>query len=179
MEVVFNILIFYSIIVAILLLGVLLILYTTSDDYYSDILARRDFQKKCPKCQGIWYDRIYRKSWMRLIPGTKLYYCNSCRYKFMIILRRSALRMAYRKSSPLSHPRQGYSISQKVPKLIRAKQLRTHNIPHQNFRSFILEYFIVNVISGMVPFEVSFRVALMGIPHPNSFFIEARSFPCL
>jgi type IV secretory pathway VirB3-like protein len=107
MEVVFNILILYSIIVAILLLGVLLILYTTSDDYYSDILARRDFQKKCPKCQGIWYDRIYRKSWMRLIPGTKLYYCNTCRYKFMIILRRSALRMAYRKSSPLSHPSRG------------------------------------------------------------------------
>jgi type IV secretory pathway VirB3-like protein len=107
MEIVFNILIFYSIIVAILLLGVLLILYTTSDEFYADILARRDFQKKCPKCQGIWYDRIYRKSWMRLIPGTKLYYCNSCRYKFMIILRRSALRMAYRKSSPLSHSNRG------------------------------------------------------------------------
>jgi hypothetical protein len=107
MEVVFNILILYLIVVAILLLAVLLTLCTTSDDYCSDILARRDFQKKCPKCQSIWYDRIFRKSWMRLIPGTKLYYCNSCRYKFMIFLRRSALRMAYRKSSPLSHPIRG------------------------------------------------------------------------
>ena len=97
MEVILYILILYSIIAAILLLGILLIFYNTSNDYYSDILARRDFQKQCPKCQGIWYDRIYRKSWMRLIPGTKLYYCNNCRYKFMIIFRRSALRMAYRK----------------------------------------------------------------------------------
>ena len=72
MEVVFNILILYLIVVAILLLAVLLTLCTTSDHYCSDILARRDFQKKCPKCQGIWYDRIYRKSWMRLISGTNV-----------------------------------------------------------------------------------------------------------
>ncbi len=97
MEVVFSILFVYTIIIAILLLCVLLIFYKTSEDYYSDILERKDFQKKCPKCRSIWYDRIYRKHWMRLIPSTKHYYCNSCYSRFMIICRRSALKMSYKR----------------------------------------------------------------------------------
>ena len=99
MEKVFNILIVYSIIVAILLLGVLLeIFFNKIENHYSDILARRGIQKKCPKCHSILYDRIHRKSWMRLIPGTKLYYCYSCMRKFMIFFHRNALKMAYKKS---------------------------------------------------------------------------------
>ena len=97
MEVVFSILFVYTIIVAILLLCVLLKFYNTSEGYYSDILARKDFQRTCPKCRDIWYDRIYRKYWMRLIPGTKHYYCNRCRYKFMTIFYRSALKMSYKR----------------------------------------------------------------------------------
>jgi hypothetical protein len=85
MEVIFSILFVITTIGAILLLCVLLICYNVSEGYYSDVLARKNFQKKCPNCQDAWYDRIYRKSWMRLIPGTKHYYCNRCRYKFMII----------------------------------------------------------------------------------------------
>ena len=91
MEVVFSILFVYTMIIAILLLCVLLIFYNTSEGYYSDILSRKDFQKKCPNCRDIWYDRIYRKSWMCLIPGTKYYRCNRCRSKFMIIFWRKAL----------------------------------------------------------------------------------------
>jgi len=95
MEVVFSILFVYTIIIAILLLRILFIFYNTSKDCYSDVLARKDFLKKCPKCRiGIWYDRIYRKYWMRLIPGTKHYYCNRCKSRFIIIFRRSALKMA-------------------------------------------------------------------------------------
>ena len=102
MEVVFSILFVYTMIIAILLLCVLLIFYNTSEGYYSDILSRKDFQKKCPNCRDIWYDRIYRKSWMRLIPGTKHYYCNKCRYKFMIIFRRIALKMSHKRLKQMS-----------------------------------------------------------------------------
>ena len=97
MEAIFSILFVITIIATILLLCVLLVLYNISEGYYSDVLARKDFQKKCPNCGDTWYDRIYRKSWMRLIPGTKHYYCNRCRYKFMIIFYRSALKMSYKR----------------------------------------------------------------------------------
>jgi hypothetical protein len=69
MEVVFSILFIYTFIIAILLLCLLLIFCNTSEGYYSDVLARKDFQKKCPNCRDIWYDRIHRRSWMRLIPA--------------------------------------------------------------------------------------------------------------
>ena len=115
MEVVLSILFVYTIIVAILLLCVLFIFYNTSEGYYSDILARKEFQKKCPKCRDIWYDRIYRKYWMRLIPGTKYYYCSRCRSKFMIIFGRSALKMAYKRLQPLSL-QQGFSIPKTILK---------------------------------------------------------------
>ena len=102
MEIVLSILYVYTIIISILLLCILLIFYRTSEDYYSDILIRKDFQKKCPNCRDIWYDRIYRKNWMRLIPGTKYYYCNRCRYKFMVIYRRIALKMSYKRLKQMS-----------------------------------------------------------------------------
>jgi ribosomal protein L37AE/L43A len=102
MEIIYSILIVYTILIAILLLCILLIFHNTSDSYYSDILTRKDFNKKCPDCRDTWYDRIYRKNWMRLIPGTKLYYCNNCRYKFMVIYRRIALKMAYKRLKQMS-----------------------------------------------------------------------------
>jgi hypothetical protein len=102
MEVIFSLLCAYAIVIASLLLCVLIKFYNNIEGYYSDILARKDFQKKCPNCQGSWYDRINRKSWMRLIPGTKYYYCNNCRYRFMIIFRKIAIKMSYKKIKQLS-----------------------------------------------------------------------------
>jgi len=57
-------------------------------------IASEDFQRKCPRCQDFKHERIHRKWWMRLIPGTKYYSCNRCRSKFMIIFWRSALRIS-------------------------------------------------------------------------------------
>jgi len=91
MEVVFSILFVITIIVAILVLWPLFLLYSASKDDYPDI---KDFQRKCPKCQDVWYQRIYRKWWMRLMPGTKYYRCNRCRSKFVIIFWRSALEIS-------------------------------------------------------------------------------------
>ena len=102
MEVIFSILFVYTIIIVSLLLCVLIKSYNSIEGYYSNILAKKDFQKKCPNCQDIWYDRINRKDWMRLIPATKRYYCNSCRYKFVIIFRRIALKTSYKKLKRLS-----------------------------------------------------------------------------
>jgi hypothetical protein len=94
MEVVFTILFIYMIILVILLLRILFIFYNRSKDYFSDVLARKDFQKKCPKCHiDIWYNRIYRDHWMRLIPGTKHYYCQRCKSRFIIFFHRNALKM--------------------------------------------------------------------------------------
>jgi hypothetical protein len=94
MEIIFTIFFVYTAIIAIILLSIFFIFYNTSKDGYSDVLARKDFLKKCPKCRlDIWYDRIYRERWMRLIPGTKHYYCNRCKSRFIIIFRRSALKM--------------------------------------------------------------------------------------
>lgn len=32
----------------------------------------------CPSCQGVEIRRVTRKLWMRLIPGSRLYFCRSC-----------------------------------------------------------------------------------------------------
>jgi len=94
MEVVFTILFIYMIILVILFLRILCIFYNRSKDYFSDVLARKDFPKKCPICHiEIWYGRIYRDHWMRLIPGTKHYYCQKCKSRFVIFFHRSALKM--------------------------------------------------------------------------------------
>jgi hypothetical protein len=94
MEVVFTILFIYMIILVILLLRILFIFYNRSKDYFSDVLARKEFQKKCPNCHiDIWYGRIYRDHWMRLIPGTKHYYCQKCKSRFITFFHRSALKM--------------------------------------------------------------------------------------
>ena len=53
-----------------------------------------DFQRKCPQCQDVRHERIHRKWWMRLMPGTKHYRCDRCRSKFMIIFWRKALSVA-------------------------------------------------------------------------------------
>ena len=65
-------------------------------------IASEDFQKKCPRCQNFKHERIHRKWWMRLIPGTKYYSCNRCRSKFMIIFWRSALTTSQKRTLPLS-----------------------------------------------------------------------------
>ena len=94
METVFTIVFIYMIILSTLLMRVLFIFYNRSKDYFSDVLAKRDFQKKCPKCgMDMWYSRIYRDYWMRLIPGTKHYYCQRCKSRFIIFFHRSALKM--------------------------------------------------------------------------------------
>jgi hypothetical protein len=97
MEAVLAILLIYMITLAILLLRILFIFYNRSKDYFSDVLARKDFQIKCPKCHtDIWYYRIYRDHWMRFIPGTKHYYCQKCKSRFIIFFHRSALKMVER-----------------------------------------------------------------------------------
>jgi hypothetical protein len=94
MEVVFTILFICMLILVILLLRILFIFYNRSKDYFSDVLARKDFHKNCPNCRiDIWYGRIYRDRWMRLIPGTKHYYCQKCKARFIIFFHRSALKM--------------------------------------------------------------------------------------
>jgi hypothetical protein len=94
MEAVFTILFIYMIILVTLLSWILFIFYNRSKDYFSDVLVRKDFQKKCPKCRmDIWYSRIYRDHWMRLIPGTRHYYCQKCKSRFIIFFHRSALKM--------------------------------------------------------------------------------------
>ena len=68
-------------------------------------MARITFQNKCPKCRDVKHERIYRKWWMHLIPGTKYYSCNRCRSKFMIIFWRSALKI-HRKELSMKERRQ-------------------------------------------------------------------------
>lgn len=43
------------------------------------------FKKRCPCCGKISFYRIRREWWMRLIPGTKRYYCLECREKFIVL----------------------------------------------------------------------------------------------
>jgi hypothetical protein len=94
MKVVFIVLFVYIIIAAILLFRILFIFYNIIKDFYYDILAKKNFQKKCPKCHlYVCYNRIYRDNWMRLLPGTKHYYCQKCKSRFIIFFRRSALKM--------------------------------------------------------------------------------------
>ena len=94
MEIVFTIHFIYMIILTILLLRILFIFYNRSKDCFSDVFARKNFQIKCPKCRtDIWYYRIYRDHWMRFIPGTKHYYCQKCKSRFIIFFHRSALKM--------------------------------------------------------------------------------------
>jgi len=88
MEVVFSMLFVIAVIVSILAFFVSLMFYRASEDDYPVI---KEFQKKCPKCTDFKHERISRKWWMRLIPGTKYYRCDKCRSKFVIILWRSAL----------------------------------------------------------------------------------------
>jgi hypothetical protein len=68
-------------------------------------MARIAFQNKCPKCRDVKHERIYRKWWMHLIPGTKYYSCNRCRSKFMIIFWRSSLKI-HRKELSMKERRQ-------------------------------------------------------------------------
>ena len=91
MEVVFSILFVIAVIVAVLGLFVSLMFYRASEDDYPVI---KEFQKQCPKCTDVKHERINRKWWMRLIPGTKYYRCDRCRSKFVIILWRSALKIS-------------------------------------------------------------------------------------
>ena len=65
-------------------------------------IASEDFQRKCPKCQDFKHQRIPRRWWMHLIPGTKYYSCNRCRSKFMIIFWRSALKTSQKRTLLLS-----------------------------------------------------------------------------
>ncbi len=53
-----------------------------------------NFQRKCPKCQDFKHERIHRKWWMHLIPGTKYYSCDRCRCKFVIAFWRSTLEIS-------------------------------------------------------------------------------------
>ena len=39
-------------------------------------------RKKCPKCGDITYIRKQRKWYMRIIPGSKYYRCNTCGFNF-------------------------------------------------------------------------------------------------
>ena len=41
--------------------------------------------KACPHCQGISLYRIRRTGWMRLIPTSKHFECDSCRTKFLVL----------------------------------------------------------------------------------------------
>ena len=88
MEVVFSILYVILFIVGILAFFVSLMFYKASEDDYPVI---KEFQIKCPQCQDLKHERIQRKWWMRLIPGTKRYRCNKCNTKFMIIFWRRPL----------------------------------------------------------------------------------------
>lgn len=93
MELIFSILFVITIIAAILVLCALLMLYSASENFFPDISTQKDVPKKCPECGATEYERIYRKWWMRLIPGTKHYRCYRCRSKFLIIFWRSALKI--------------------------------------------------------------------------------------
>lgn len=65
-------------------------------------ITGEDFQRKWPKCQDFRHERIHRRWWMRLVPGTKYYSCNRCRSKFIIIFWRSALKTSQKRTLPLS-----------------------------------------------------------------------------
>ncbi len=91
METLINIVFVIAAIIAIYMLCVWLIVYAASRVYSYKI---QSFQKKCPKCQGDWHERIHRKWWMHLIPGTKYYRCNKCRSKFMIIFWKNILEIS-------------------------------------------------------------------------------------
>ena len=91
MEVVAIILFVIAVIAGILTLFVSIMFYRASEDDYPVI---KEFQINCPKCTDVKHEQISRKSWMRLIPGTKFYSCDRCRSKFVIILWRSALRLS-------------------------------------------------------------------------------------
>jgi hypothetical protein len=91
MKVLFGILFVIFVITGILAFFVSLMFYRASEDDYPVI---EEFQKKCPKCRGVKYERINRKWWMYLIPGTKYYNCDRCRSKFAIIFWRKTLNIS-------------------------------------------------------------------------------------
>jgi hypothetical protein len=91
MGVVVSILFVIAVIAGILALFVSIMFYRASEDDYPVI---KEFQINCPKCTDVKHERIYRKWWMRFIPGTTYYRCDRCRSKFVIILWRSALKIS-------------------------------------------------------------------------------------
>jgi len=91
MKIIFSILFVIFVITGILAFFVSLMFYRASEDDYPVI---EEFQKQCPKCKDVKYERINRKWWMHLIPGTKYYSCNRCRSKFAIILWRKTLNIS-------------------------------------------------------------------------------------
>ncbi len=91
MEVVASLLFVIAVIAGILELCVCTVLYRASEDDYPDI---KDFQIKCPRCENVRHERIYRKWWMRFIPGTKYYRCNRCGSKYIIAFWRNALEIS-------------------------------------------------------------------------------------
>jgi hypothetical protein len=94
MEIVLSILFVIAMIVTIYVLCVWLMFSSVSRSYSSEIKDLELTQKKCPKCQDVRYERIYRKWWMHIIIGTKYYRCNICRSKFMIIFWGSAIEIS-------------------------------------------------------------------------------------
>jgi len=91
MKVVFSILFVIAVIVGILAFFVSLMFYKASEDDYPVI---EEFQRKCPKCTNVQHERIKRKWWMYLAPGTKYYSCDRCRSKFAIMLWRHTLKIS-------------------------------------------------------------------------------------
>jgi hypothetical protein len=42
-------------------------------------------KKRCPRCKSGKFNRIWRKGWMRLLPGTRYYQCRRCKCRFLVL----------------------------------------------------------------------------------------------
>ena len=43
------------------------------------------FKNRCPRCNGLSRKRLQRSPWMRLVIGTRLYQCMSCKAVYLNI----------------------------------------------------------------------------------------------
>jgi len=63
-------------------------------------MKRLAFGNQCPACLQSFRYRIPRKFWMRIIPGSRRYFCDRCGYTSVSLFRKTSLRiirLPYRK----------------------------------------------------------------------------------
>ncbi len=56
-------------------------------------MKRLAFGNQCPACLQSFRYRIRRKFWMRIIPGSRRYFCDLCCYTSVSLFRKTSFRL--------------------------------------------------------------------------------------